>query len=275
MPDTTGHPLIRHALPAVFLTILFAVRASAQVPQPTVSPPPAEPEFLSRYDFHLTANGLLHEDDPAERFSWDTHFGGSLDLGDYVAGRASLTIDYQAVLGTEYRPFDPNQGSYILEASASGRARNTEFVGVFHHVSRHLSDRPKRVGVAWNTIGGRVLHRLKLGDTTIDADLDVGWVVQHSFVDYTWIGSLEVQVRHELTPHVGVFAHGSGQLNGVDELLAGRSLQRGGMADAGVRFRGGAGVLELFAGIERRIDAYPLDQRPQQWGLAGFRLLSR
>jgi hypothetical protein len=274
MPDTSGHPLMRRSALS-FVLIVLAARASAQVPQPVVVPAPPGPEFLSRYDFHLTASGLLHEDDAARRFSWDTHFGGSLDLADYVSGRASLLIDYQAVLGSEFRAFDPNQGNYILEASASGRARNTEFVGVFHHVSRHLSDRPKRPAVAWNTIGGRVLHRLTIGGTIIDADLDVGRVVQHSFVDYTWIGSLELQVRHEVTPRVGVFAHATGQLYGVDSLEAGRSRQRGGMAEAGIRLTGGAGVLELFAGLERRVDAYPLERIPKRWGLAGFRLLSR
>lgn len=275
MPDTAGHPLMRHSALVIFLTIVAAARASAQVPQPVAVPAPPRPEFLSRYDFYMIASELIHEDDAAERFSWDTHFGGSVDLADYVSGRASLLIDYQAVLGSEFRPFDPNQGNYILEGSVSGRARNTEFVGVFHHVSRHLSDRPKRPAIAWNTISGRVLHRLSVGGTIIDADLDVGRVVQSSFVDYTWIGSLQVRVRHEVTPRVGVFAHATGQLYGVDVLKAGRSRQRGGMAEAGVRLTGGAAALELFAGLERRVDAYPLERIPKRWGLAGLRLLSR
>jgi hypothetical protein len=33
--------------------------------------------------------------------------------------------------------------------------------------------------------------------------------------------------------------------------------------------------MELFAGIEKRFDADPLDRQPQHWVLAGFRLLSR
>jgi hypothetical protein len=277
MPHTAGYSLTRPGALAVFLTIIFAAHAGAQVPQPVVVPAPADPEFLPRYDYHLTAYALLHEDDAAKRFSWDTHFGGSLDLVDYIRGRASLLIDYQAVLGSEFRSFDPNQGNYILEASASARARDTELVGVFHHVSRHLSDRPKRPAVAWNTVGARVLHRVTVGDTRIDADLDIARVVQHSFVDYTWIGSLELQVRRSVTPRVGVFAHAAGELYGVDVLTAGRSRQRGGMAEAGVRVTGARGALELFAGIERRVDAYPLElvRNPKRWALAGFRLVSR
>jgi hypothetical protein len=275
MSDTTRKTLkslMHRGTFAVLFTIGLAVRAGAQVPQPIVAPAPARPEFLPRYTFHLSAYDLLHQDDAAQRFSWDTHFGGSLDLVDYVIGRASVLIDYQAVLGNEFRPFDPNQGNYILEASVSGRAGGTEIVGVLHHVSRHLSDRPKRGAIAWNTVGGRVLHRLTGGGTTVDVNLDISGVVQQSFVDYTWISGLEVQVRHDVSRQVGVFAHASGQLYGVD---TGRGQQRGGMVEAGVRLRGGGGVLELFLGIERRVDAYPLDRVPKDWGLAGFRLLSR
>jgi hypothetical protein len=275
MPDTAGHPMMRRVALAAVLTIHVAVRAGAQVPQPVVTPAPSQPEFLSRYTFHLSAYELLHEDDAAQRFSWDTHFGGSADLVDYVAGRASVLVDYQAVLGSELRPFDPNQGNYILEASVSGRAADTEIAGVFRHVSRHLSDRPKRGAVAWNAIGGRVLRRLTIGGTTVDLDLDIGRAVQHSFVDYTWLSGLEVQVRHDMTPHTGVFAHAAGQVYGVDTTKAGRGRQRGGMVEAGVRLTGAGGSLELFAGVERRIDAYPLERVPGHWALAGVRLLSR
>jgi len=40
---------------------------------------------------------------------------------DYVAGRAGIYVDYEALLGDEFRLFDPNQGNYTLEANASGR----------------------------------------------------------------------------------------------------------------------------------------------------------
>ena len=56
----------------------------------------------------------------------------------------------------EFRQFDPNQGNYTLEGSGSVRAGPIEVAGVFHHVSRHLSDRPKRFPVDWNMIGGRI-----------------------------------------------------------------------------------------------------------------------
>jgi hypothetical protein len=282
----TARSLIHRAALAACLALTLAAHAAAQAaPQtPVVAPPPAEPAFMSRYDFHLSAAALTpptvttadgqSTGDP--RFSWDTHFGGSLDVVDYLVGRAAVLIDYQAVLGSEYRPFDPNQGNYTLDASSSVRVGSrTEIAGLLHHVSRHLSDRPKRPAVAFNELGGRILHRVALGGATVDLDLDGGWVVQHSYVDYSWITEAHVLARRPLNETVGAFAHVSGQFFGVDGTVPNRGSQYGGTFEAGIRIRGGAGALELFAGIEKRVDADPLDRQPQHWALAGFRLLSR
>src|SRR3989442_10512059 len=139
------------------LGLLFPAPAAAQVPQPVFVPAPTAPEFLSRYDFHMTVHQLIGSDDPAERFSWDSHFGGSFDIVDYVVGRASVKVDYEAVLGSEFRPFDPNQANYTLEPSLSVRIGETELAAVFHHLSRHLSDRPEHFAIAWHMWGGRLL----------------------------------------------------------------------------------------------------------------------
>ena len=76
------------------------VTSPAAAQQPLASPPPASPQFLSRYDFHLSAAALAHDD---QRYSWDTHFGGEIDVVDYVVGRTTTILDYQAVLGNEFR----------------------------------------------------------------------------------------------------------------------------------------------------------------------------
>jgi hypothetical protein len=273
MAEHTGS-LKRDAALAACLALLCASRAFAQQPdQPVVSPAPARPEFLSRADFQLSASALAIDD---IRFSWDTHFGGSLDLVDYVAGRAGIYADYEAVLGDEFRLFDPNQGNYTLETFASGRVgTNTEIVGMFHHVSRHLSDRPKRQAIAWNLLGGRVLHRIDVGGTAVDLDLEGGRIVQHSYVDYSWIGELHAQVRHSVNEYIAVYGRGAGQWIGVNGDVQRRGRQAGGFGEVGLRLKGGAGVMELFVGLERRVDADPLDRQPQRWALAGFRLLSR
>jgi hypothetical protein len=270
------------AIRALFFTFALAASAAAQSQQPVIAPATDTPAFLTRFDFHLSvARLLLSEPTPApvvpdERFAWDAHFGGSFDIADLVVGRLGVIVDYQAVMGSEYRPFDPNQGNYTLEGFVSGRVgAHTEVAGIFHHVSRHLSDRPKSFAVAYNEVGGRVMHRLTFGPTIIDLDLEGGRPVQHSYVDYRWIGEGQLLIRHPVNEHVGLFAHGHGQVFAVDETVATRGAQAGGQVEAGVRIAGRSGVLEIFGGYEKRVDADPLDRLSQRWGLVGFRLLTR
>lgn len=287
MSDTEGSIIavaqaFKPAVLVIVFSLVFASGALAQSTQPTVAPAPASPEFLSRYDFHLSIARLLTSTPtpapsvPDERFSWDSHYGGSFDFADLVVARLGVALDYQAVMGSEYRPFDPNQASYTLEGFISARvAPDTEVAGIFHHVSRHLSDRPKAFAVAYNEVGGRLMRRQTFGSTTLDIDLEGGRAVQHSYVDYTWLGELQLQVRHPVNERLGLFAHGSGQAFAVDELVAKRGAQAGVLLEAGVRVNGRAGALEIFAGYEKRVDADPLDRLSQRWGLVGFRLLSK
>ena len=256
-------------------TLVWAIGAvaRAQMPQPVAVPAPSDPEFLSRFDFHLSAAALASGNDD---FAWDAHFGGSFDIVDYVLGRASLIVDYQSGLGNQPRIFDPNQGNYTLEPSLSIRSGATEIAAIFHHQSRHLGDRPKDGAVAWNELGVRVMRRVAVGGATIDVDAEGGRVIQHGFVDYTWMGALGVTARRPINARIGMFAQGGGQLTGVDEAVNRRSTQFGGIAEAGVRIHGrSSAVLELFAGVERRIDPWPIAVGSMQWGLAGLRLVSR
>jgi hypothetical protein len=267
---------------AVCFVVAFAAHAAAQDTQPLVAAAPAAPEFLTRYDFHLSIASLMPSTPtptpavPDQRFSWDSHFGGSFDFADLVVARLGVNADFQAVMGSEYRPFDPNQGNYTLEGFVSARvAPDTEVAGIFHHVSRHLSDRPKSFAVAYNEIGARAMSRVAVGPTTVDIDLEGGRAVQHSYVDYTWIGEAQVSIRRPVNPHVGVFVHGIGQAFAVDEVVAGRGAQAGGLVEGGVRLTGRAAALEIFAGYEKRVDADPLDRLSRRWALLGFRIVSR
>lgn len=260
-------------LPLCAVICATAAAAHAQIPQPVASPEPSGPEFLSRYDFHLSAASLA--DDNVD-FAWDAHFGGSFDIVDYVVGRAGLLVDYEAGLGNEPRIFDPNQGNYTLEPSLSIRSGPTEIAAIFHHESRHLGDRPKQGAVAWNELGVRVMHRRAVGASIVDIDVEGGPIIQHGFVDYRWMAALGVTARRPVNERVGVFVQARGQLTGVDELVNHRATQVGGIAEAGVHIRGAGGAaLELFAGVERRVDPWPVTVGTMQWGLAGLRLVSR
>src|ERR1700724_2546792 len=91
MSDRSGSLVL-----AACLALVFAARAAAQPSQPIVAPAPAAPEFLTRYDFHLSlASLMLATPTPAppvpdQRFSWDTHFGGSFDFADLVVARLGV-----------------------------------------------------------------------------------------------------------------------------------------------------------------------------------------
>jgi hypothetical protein len=271
MADPAGS-LTRRAAAAACLWLLFAAHALAQSPLPLPAPPPASPEFMPRANFYVSA-AALQVDDP--RFTWDTRFGGDVDIVDYVFGRVNGLAEYEAVLGNQFRLFDPNQGNYVLEFSASGRVRSTEIAGVFHHESRHLSDRPKRPAVAWNVLGVRVLRRLDLSGATIDVQGGLGRVIEHAFVDYSWTGDLDIVVRRAINPRVGLFAHGTGEIYGIDGSESARHSQTQGRVEVGLRVNGPAAAGELFVGFERRIDAYPLDREGRRWVLAGFRIITR
>jgi hypothetical protein len=261
--------LSRPALVVVCLTLCLASTAKAQ--QTPLAETPTSSRFLSRYDFRLSAAALSHDD---QRFSWDTHFGGDIDVVDYLYGRLSSYMDYQAVLGNELRPFDPNQGNYILELSMSYRLPRAEVAAIFHHVSRHLSDRPKVFPIAWNILGARVLRQTSWRGTTFDIVADAGATTQHVNVDYRWSGNADVVARRPLTPRLGVFVRGVGHVMGVTEEKE-RETQWGGLVEGGIRLVGEAAVGELFFGYERRFDADPLDFQAQTWFMVGFRALRR
>jgi hypothetical protein len=263
--------LLRRAAVGVCLTLTFVSRGFAQQSPPTPGEAPASLEFMSRYDFHLSADELRSHD---VRFAQDMHVGGNFDLVDYIHGRTTLLADYEVVLGTQYRPFDPNQGIYRLEAATSWRIGRTEVFAVLHHVSRHLSDRGKLFSIAWNVLDVRVMRRLTVNGTTIDLRGDLGKVVQHSYVDYSWTADANVLVQRPLARHVGAFASGYVETFGTNPQISVRPQQTGGRLEGGVRLSGRRGAAELFVGYERVVDADPIQALPLSWAFAGFRFVA-
>ncbi|HEX5107931.1 MAG TPA: hypothetical protein VFV95_05775 [Vicinamibacterales bacterium] len=250
---------------------LFALvpgRATAQ------STPPAPPaagrvDYLTRFAFHFGAEHLS-SDDPL--YVWDANYGGEVDLVDYRAGRAIFYANYQVILGEELHAFDPNQGNYILGARVSARLHALEAALVFHHESRHLSDREKQQPVDWNMLGARLSRSFVWPRLFLDARADLRGVVQRSFVDYEWEIDLRAHGTIPVSPRVAVVSDVSLRHLGVDG-SAGREGQTGARGEGGVRLSGGAGAVELFLAAERRIDPYPLQFGTIRWFSAGFRFV--
>jgi hypothetical protein len=261
---------LRRALAGTVGALLFcAATAFAQEPLPN---PPTEPEFMSRFDFRMWGAALSY-DDP--RFAWDAHWAGDFDLVDYVYGRTTFVADYQALLGNEYRPFDPYQSNYLLEAASSIRLPNVEMFVVLSHVSRHLGDRPKRIAVAENSVGPRFLRQLSSKTTTFDLRGDWRKVIARAYVDYSWIGSADVTVRHPVSKHASLYGLAAGETYLIDKSISTRDTQNGGRLEAGVRVQGAVAAMDFFGGVQRMVDADPLDRVTRTWAYAGFRLVGK
>ena len=226
--------------------------------------------FFPRFDFHLGADHLSIGE---PRFVWDTNFGGDLDFVDYGRGRTTFAANYEAVLGDEVRRFDPNQGNYLLDLSSSVRGRGVEVAALFHHTSRHVSDRFKRDPLDWNMLGASVRRDLRRGSMQVLAQGDVLGTLLKSNVDYNWEANGSVRVRVPLRPRIVAISEGRVRLVGVDG-SRNRDMQHGARGEAGLRFEGQGGAIELVVAAERRIDAYPLEISAMSWFSAGFRFVS-
>jgi hypothetical protein len=262
--------LISRVVAVLGLLVLAAAPARAQL---VAAEPPESVSFLSRYDFLMSAAALGYDD---ERFSWDTHWAGNIDVIDYRKGRITLLSDLQGILGSQFRPFDPYQSNYLLEASGSVRLRKVEAVLVLNHISRHLGDRFKRIAVAENSLGIRGLSKLALSPTTtLDVRADFRKVIAVAYVDYTTMTEVDLVLRRKFNEHTGVYGRGYGSGISVDKTIANRDFQYGGRAEAGIRLTGDRASVDFFAGFEKVIDADVLDRQARRWAFFGFRIIAR
>lgn len=256
-----------------FFLLVFAAAlpVSAQVIGPKQQDREKTVEFLPRYAFHLGAEHLSSSD---TRLVWDTNFGGELDLVDYGLGRATFVANYQAILGEEFRAFDPNQGNYTLSALVSGRRRGVEAALEFYHQSRHFSDRSKQIPVDWNMVGGRLSRSITHDSITVDTRVDARKVVKRTTVDYRWEIEADVRARRPLNQATSLVGQFTARMLAVDG-TQNRGTQHGYRAEGGVLLQGKAGGIELFVAGERRIDPFPLEFGSAKWVSVGFRFLSR
>ena len=243
------------------------------VPPPQASAESSTPsvEFLPQLDFHVALD-KLSGDDP--RFVWSSHVGGDLHILRYKRLRFVVVADYEAQLGREFQPFDPNQGNYTLGGFVAGTIRGVEVSGVMHHVSRHLGDRPKRFGIAWNMYGARLRSVWTDGPAWLESRVDLRGATQHAYVDYDWELDAGLRGRYRVRPMSQIIAAATLRRVGVDG-SRNRGDQTGFRAEGGVRFEGRAAALEVFGGVERRIDPWQLEFGTVTWALAGLRIVQR
>lgn len=245
-------------LALVTLAVLAAVPASAQ-------------ELFPRFDFHFDAEYVVSDD---RRFNWIFDFGGDIDVVRAGNARAIFIANYEAIAGEEFRRFDVNQGNYLLEGAVLFRVGRFEAGPVWHHVSRHLSDRSKRFPIDWNMLALRVRRAAQAATLEYVWQVDGRVTVTNAFVDYNWETEGRGDVKYRLSPRWSAIGNGSLRIVGTDGSRE-RGTQAGGGGEIGLRFEGSAAAAELFLGAERRIDPYPFEFDTGGWFLAGLRLMSR
>ena len=257
---------------AVALWIVAPAVAAAQQPTPHVGRPPEGPGFLTSGRFHLGVEALANSD---VRYDWDADIGGEIDVVDYGAGRLNVSFNYETVMGGVLQPFDPIFNNYLIDVLATARLSGVEIGAKFEHVSRHLGDRAKDYGIAWNSLGAEAIWRGGEGRLAWQARARALAMVYRGSVDYTAEYGADLAWRYAWRPRAAVIGSGMVRVLGIDDELSDRDAPVGARAEAGVQFPGKYAALELFVAVERRIDPDPLAPRAETWAVAGFRVVNR
>lgn len=266
-------PIRQWLVISVCVLTLTAATASAQTPAPQPSAPAVvTPGFLTRTGVSI---GLAHLTAGDPRFNWAARFHGDIDVADYGRGRLNMYGEYDAVFGSERRIFDLNHENYTIDISATLRTGTSEFFGVIHHVSRHLTDRLNERAIAWNSIGAAAQRTFTRGDSSARVRVDLAHVFQHTYTDYTWTAWLTTEAERTLAPRAIAYAKANGGFQGVDPAIAHRDRLCGARLEAGTHIAGLSGGVDLYLAYERRIDAYPLSYQRGRWIEWGFRIGTR
>jgi hypothetical protein len=264
---------VRRAALVACLVCGADAEASAQSPAPPAAAVATAPTFLTRADLTFVWARFVTSD---PRFAWDAQVEVDIDVLDTRKWRMNFDAHYDAVLGHERRTFDLNQGSYILDGTIGKRFGPQRFEIAFlaRHVSRHLVDRQNTPAISWNLAGVRASHRVAVGRTMIDGRLDFGHAMQTWFVDYTWMTEVRLTATRPIDSRLDFVSEATGVLVNVDHLERSRRAC-GGRIEGALRLKGAAAAVDLVAGYERRVDAFPTDRFRVRTFTLGFRFVSR
>ena len=168
----------------------------------------------------------------------------TIDVVDYVVGRTASDPGLPG--GARQRvpavrsvsgELHPRAGDVVSDSRALKSRR------FFHHVSRHLSDRPKLFPVAWNILGVRVLRHATFRNLSFDFVGERRW--NHAACECRLPSGRATPrsiVRRQLAPRFGFFAHGVGHVMGVDVRRTRAARRPAGSPKAASGLVGEAGV---------------------------------
>jgi hypothetical protein len=244
--------------------LLAAVLPLVAVPAARAEPPSFLPEVFARLQ---AARYVPADDDQA----WTGWIGGGADLVRMGRVTVEFTADVETIIGRERRTFDANQANYHLSGAARVGVGRYVIAPFFHHVSRHVVDRPKTQAVDWNMLGVRATAPLADGRGRVTAG--VGHTIQVSLVGYGW----ELTARGE----ADLLKRAFGEVYAAVDLRrvtaeAVPAFPRGGFTDwtieGGARWRRGPRSLDTFVAFERRNDVFVEVPGARDRLLLGFRI---
>lgn len=250
------------------LSGLTASAAGAQTPAENVPAPSRA--FLPRVGVLFSWARMITSD---PRFQWDARARIDFDVAEVNQWTMRFSTDYDAVLGHERRPFDLNQGFYVLEGTIGRKVSSTDVALLARHVSRHLVDRENAPSISWNLVGVRLSRDLAAAGMAFDGDIELGHAMQQAFVDYTWMTKARIRATRPLNSTFALVGSGLGEINFVDHLVRDRRVC-GGRVEGGIRVNGRAANFDVIVGYERRIDGYPTERSRVRAFTVGFRLLN-
>lgn len=259
----------------VGICLVFGIpsTATAQViggPRPGTTAPRAY-GFLTA--FRTVIDGKhLNGVDADSRFNWDADVSIDVDVFDAGLFRGNLFINVETIVGDELRAVDPNQGNYLADISVFVRLPRGELATTFHHVSRHMVDRPGVRSVSWNMLGVGYGHRFTLGHLNVDAGGRALWTIEGRSVDYTSQFGGYLKLAQPIGGRLSAIGSVDGVAVRLDPLKERGGNRRGGRLEGGLRVAMDIAGLDLYVAREQRIDVTSPLRELTRWTQFGFRL---
>ncbi len=214
---------------------------------------------------------------PAETdLTWSAWIGAGVGLLKVRGATAYLAGDVETVLGEQRRLFDADQVNYHLEGGARVPLAALELVPFFHHVSRHLIDRPKTPNEDWNMVGLRTTGALPVSWPLRGRwSLGLGHTVETKYVTYGWELTARLDAGLVRWSWAQSYLRIAGRAVSTQSTPAG---QGAGFLDvtveSGMRLARGERRADLFLAYEHRNDVRLLTPGSRDRALVGLRLVS-
>jgi hypothetical protein len=234
------------------------------------APAIADVELLPDVSVHLEAARYAPVETDMHWMGWIGAGAGLIGVG---ATRAYFTADVETIIGNTRRAFDASQANYHLEVGMHRHlGARYEAAVFFHHVSRHVVDRPKEQAVDWNVLGVRLAGQ-RPGRVPLAFNFGLGHTTLASLVGYRWEARGRLDAGFPIGEKSEAYLTGRARYVTVERSEAfsrGDFLDRSG--EAGLRWRRGARTLETYAAWERRHDVFVVVPGARSRGLFGFRI---